>query len=1509
MAASALASAPALTTEASARALTPALASAQTGGGMAALAAGDTSIVATPAQIVFNAVQGEECPAVQTVGVTTGTSAETGWRAVEDAAWLRASASGSTTPATVSLSAACATLPVGVHDTTLLVQDAGGATVTTVAVTAIVNESSPVRVATWRDGHRGAFSVSVDDGRDSGGAELAAHGMAGTFVMNGTTAPPTYPGLLSAGMELGSHLVSHYCSDVDDETWRYEMEANIAGVADVTGSAERVVSMVWPCGFTTLKAQAIASEYFMSTRGYNINALEDATPANFMNLKSYNSHEHTPFPPADLKTIVDGAQSSGKWANLVLHDFLNDDGAIAYAATKDVWSAPIGDVVKYIHQRDRTIVSGYSESADALDFDVRRLALTASRGRDFEPTFTAADTITMQVALPSGRHALAVSVGGTEVPFSTSQSAGVEFLTYSAPVSTQTQHTRVQLSDSTPPALTLSTTHLSASAVAGAVVPASSFTVTNSGRGTLQWSATTSTPWLTLSPSSGVNGGTVEVGYTATGLAVGTHTGTITVTAPGAVGSPKSIAVTLTVLPQGAQQYPFDYASRSELLADGWDFIARTPAGQPRNTERTSGLTVGYSPTGMTIPADVGDLWESLNNTRNSVFRDLPADWSRVELGVQFAPWGNHQQAGLVVYGDDDNYVQVTRNFNSWLGGNSVAFVSESQRVTTDRTTATASTSLRLRLERDGDTTLASFSADGGVSWVDAGSTTQTIAAPRLGIIVGANDSGGVAPPATITDAVVTRGQTPPDPEPGDPPATGAFAFDYASRSELLADGWDFIARTPSGQPRNTERTSGLTVGYSPTGMTIPADVGDLWESLNNTRNSVFRDLPADWSRVELGVQFAPWGNHQQAGLVVYGDDDNYVQVTRNFNSWLGGNSVAFVSESQRVTTERSDVLSATALRLRLEREAGVTTAWFSTDAGATWRQSGSTTQSITAPRLGIIVGANDSSGTAPVARITDAVVTAGSVPEDPPVEPSDPPVDPTDPTDPPEPPVDPTDPPEPPAMAGGVYAFDYGSRAELESDGWSFAARTAGGEVRDTAQSSGITYSESGTRVAAGTGDLWAGLNNTRNSLFRPLPSDWRTTELSLDFAPWGDYQQAGLVVYGSDDDYVQVTRNHNSGSGGHSVAFVSEIGGVATARAVTVSATELVLRLVRDGDRIEGSFSADGGVTWVLVGSAVQTVSAPQFGIIVGANESGGTAPEAVIREARIDAAAPPILERTAAPESDAGEAPEPERAPEPEQEPTPEQEPASEQEQERAPEPEPAPAPEPTPEQEPDPAPEPAPEPEPVPVTSTYSFGYGSRDAMLGDGWDFVARSADGQPRDTEQAAPDGVAYTPSGLIIPVSTGDLLGGADGTRNSVFRDLPEDWVTVQVAVDFAPTAGNQQAGIALYQNDDEYVQITRTIDQGSGENGVVMVTESGGAVAVPGTAATDATSVLLMLHREDGGVTGSYSVDGGASWSGVATVAQSISAPRLAIIVGGGDGGTDAPVATIVRATVTAG
>lgn len=101
-----------------------------------------------------------------------------------------------------------------------------------------------------------------------------------------------------------------------------------------------------------------------------------------------------------------------------------------------------------------------------------------------------------------------------------------------------------------PPQLACSATALTPRAVRGQNAASQSFDVWNAGNGSISYSITENSDWLSVTPYSGASSGernTIQVNYNASGLAAGSYTAIITVTASGAVGSPATIAVTLTV--------------------------------------------------------------------------------------------------------------------------------------------------------------------------------------------------------------------------------------------------------------------------------------------------------------------------------------------------------------------------------------------------------------------------------------------------------------------------------------------------------------------------------------------------------------------------------------------------------------------------------------------------------------------------------------------------------------------------------------------------------------------------------------------------------------------------------------------------------------------------------------------------------------------------------------------------------------------------------------------------
>ena len=98
------------------------------------------------------------------------------------------------------------------------------------------------------------------------------------------------------------------------------------------------------------------------------------------------------------------------------------------------------------------------------------------------------------------------------------------------------------------PTIGVSPGSLSFTATAGGSNPANqTINITNTGGGTLNFTASDDAPWLTLSPTSGTAPSTLTASVDITGLAAGTFNGTITISAAGATNTPVSVPVTLTV--------------------------------------------------------------------------------------------------------------------------------------------------------------------------------------------------------------------------------------------------------------------------------------------------------------------------------------------------------------------------------------------------------------------------------------------------------------------------------------------------------------------------------------------------------------------------------------------------------------------------------------------------------------------------------------------------------------------------------------------------------------------------------------------------------------------------------------------------------------------------------------------------------------------------------------------------------------------------------------------------
>lgn len=165
----------------------------------------------------------------------------------------------------------------------------------------------------------------------------------------------------------------------------------------------------------------------------------------------------------------------------------------------------------------------------------------------------------------------------------------------------------------TPTALTFSGT------AGGANPPAQTVTVSNTGGGTLSWTVSDNAAWLTLSPVSGTNSGTINVSVNLSGLTGGTYNATMTVSATGA--TTKTLPVTLTVV--SATTSPAIGLTPTSLAFSGTAGGAN-PSGKSVTITNPGGATLSWStsdnaawlsvaPTSGTTTTETDTLTASVN--------------------------------------------------------------------------------------------------------------------------------------------------------------------------------------------------------------------------------------------------------------------------------------------------------------------------------------------------------------------------------------------------------------------------------------------------------------------------------------------------------------------------------------------------------------------------------------------------------------------------------------------------------------------------------------------------------------------------------------------------------------------------------------------------------------------------------------------------------------------------------------------------------------------------------
>ncbi|MGJ7442608.1 ThuA domain-containing protein [Aquipuribacter sp. MA13-6] len=289
----------------------------------------------------------------------------------------------------------------------------------------------------------------------------------------------------------------------------------------------------------------------------------------------------------------------------------------------------------------------------------------------------------------------------------------------------------------------------------------------------------------------------------------------------------------------------------------------------------------------LVLPTSATDIYGTNNTaTPNIVVQDLKPGAFQATAKLTLPAREQYQQAGLVIYGDDDNYAKMViqgRTANPDAGARIFQYIREEAGVPNevgDSNTAALGAAFPdtfwVRFTSTNGTDLrASYSAD-GVTFVDMPQTKSLtgITNPRVGLI--SLTGTGQTP---VVDAEFDSFTITPDDSVGEVDPSDEF-----EGTELDTCRWQVVRPEPSA----------LSVADGK--LTLLTPNGDIYTTPNaaSVTNFVLQDAPeGDWTVETKLDTSALVQQYQQGGLIAWVDDDNYVKFDHLVTSALGAANVA----------------------------------------------------------------------------------------------------------------------------------------------------------------------------------------------------------------------------------------------------------------------------------------------------------------------------------------------------------------------------------------------------------------------------------------------------------------------------------------------------------------------------------------------------------------------------------------------------------------------------------------
>ncbi|MDA0159025.1 ThuA domain-containing protein [Solirubrobacter ginsenosidimutans] len=362
------------------------------------------------------------------------------------------------------------------------------------------------------------------------------------------------------------------------------------------------------------------------------------------------------------------------------------------------------------------------------------------------------------------------------------------------------------------------------------------------------------------------------------------------------------------------------------------------------------------------ILTENGDVYTNTNNAKNIVLRPAPSGPWTATIKVNEAGNRQYHQAGLIVYGDDDNYTKFDRLATSTTDPaqehfefiNEVAGVPRNAAADGGPTLTSAfPADWYMKIESDGSKIKGSYSPD-GVNWTVTGQLADLPANAKIGIF--ALDNAATTHVTAKFDYFQLDGGS----GSGSGGGTNTGPGDEFDGTSLNKNIWNGIVR---------EDPSLYSVaGGKLTMTTVKADVD------GGNKNFILQTADHTGSDYVLETKLSAWtlnNDYQQAGILIYGDDNN----------WVKFNAISDQNNTRINRIENRSKVAGTVINPQpnLDVPAGVTAIWLRVTKsgsnyqlevsfdGTTWQSQGApTTNAMVAPKFGLYTaGVNNSNETA----------------------------------------------------------------------------------------------------------------------------------------------------------------------------------------------------------------------------------------------------------------------------------------------------------------------------------------------------------------------------------------------------------------------------------------------------------------------------------------------------------------------------------------------------------------